>query len=141
MIETHIISALRNKRSELDGALMQAEKLATRIRGDLDAIDRALKVFDPAIDLHAIRPIVRRPRTKFFAHGRFSRAVLDTLRRAEGPLTYRQIAERINAEHKLGAESVHAMRDLMQKVRSVLRPDRSGIKREATDQGIVLMVD
>ena len=87
MADPIVISSLKAKRAELDGELMETEKRAARLRADLDAIDRAIKVFDPTIELSRIRPIVRRARPKLFAHGHFSRVVLDVLRRADRPLT------------------------------------------------------
>lgn len=138
MADPIVISSLKAKRAELDGELMQAEKRAIQLRADLETIDRALKVFDPDIELKGIRPVVRRAAPRFFAHGQFARAALDTLRRAEKPLTYREIAERINVEHKLHAEGRYAMRALVGKVRNTFKPGRTGIKRETVDKGVVL---
>jgi hypothetical protein len=138
MAEPIVISSLKAKRAELDGDLMQAEKLAVRLRSDLDAIDRALKVFDPSIQLGTIRPVVRRSGPRLFAHGHFSRAVLDVLRRAEKPLSYREIAERLKAEHRLNSPGKGLTRDLVKKVRTTLRPGRPGVKREIRDGELVV---
>lgn len=141
MADPIVISSLKAKRAELDGELMQTEKRAIQLRADLDAIDRALKVFDPDIELRAIRPVVRRAAPRFFARGQFSRAALDTLRRAERPLGYREIAERLNAEHKLHADGSHGMRALVAKVRNVFRHDRPGIRHELTDAGALISLE
>ena len=141
MTDPHVISSLKAKRAELDGDLMKAEKLAIRLRSDLDAIDRALKVFDPDIQLSAIRPVVRRERPKLFAHGHFSRAALDVLRRSEAPLTFREVAERVNAEHGLNADSKGLMRYLVKRVQTTLRPDRPGFIRGVRDGEIVISVE
>jgi hypothetical protein len=47
MAEPHVISALRAKRAELSGDLIAAQKRLEKIRDDLDAVDRTLRVFDP----------------------------------------------------------------------------------------------
>jgi hypothetical protein len=141
MADAIVISSLKAKRAELDGELMETEKRAIRIRADLEAIDRALKVFDPDIRLSAIRPVVRRAAPKFFAHGQFARAAMDVLRRAEGPLTYREIAERMNVEHKLNAGGLHLMRDLVKKVRSAFGHERPGIRKQTQNGEIVVWVE
>ena len=133
MAESHVISSLKAKRAELDGELMQAERRAIQIRTDLDAIDRALHVFDPEIRLSAIRSVVRRSTPRFFAHGHFTRAALDTLRRAQKPLSFREIAERMNAEHNLDVAGRPTMRQLVSKVQAVFGRDRPGIKRGVAD--------
>jgi len=139
--DSPVIFSLKAKRAQLDGELMQAEKLVARLRADLDAIDAALRVFDPEIKLSAIRPIVRGPAPKFFRHGHFSRAVLDVLRRADKPLTYREIAQRLSAEHNLNASDRHLMRDLVKKVRGTLRPDRPGLRSEVRNGEIVISAE
>ena len=141
MAESPVIFSLKAKRAELDGELMETEKHAARLRADLDAIDRAIKVFDPTIELSKIRPIVRRARPRLFAHGHFSRVVLDVLRRADRPLTFREIAERINAEHRLNGGGKHLMRDLVKMVRGTLRPDRPGLRREKRGGEIAVSVE
>lgn len=141
MAELHVISALRAKRAYLDGELLEVERQAARLRADLAAIDRALKVFDPNIRLTAIRPVVRSPSPQFFKHGQFARATLDTLRRAERPLTYREIAERLVSEHKLNVTAPHGMRGLVAKVRSSFAKRRDGIKREVANGFIVVSVE
>ena len=47
MAETHVISALREKRAELSGELIAAEKRIIQLRADLESLDGALRVFDP----------------------------------------------------------------------------------------------
>jgi hypothetical protein len=141
MAEPHVISALRAKRAYLDGELLEVERQAARLRADLAAIDRALKVFDPNIQLTAIRPVVRRASPKFFKRGELTRAALDTLRRAEKPLTFREIAERLVSEHKLNVTAPHGMRGLVAKVRNSFAKRHDGIKREVVGGFIAVGVE
>ena len=132
MADPIVISALKTKRAQLDGDLMQVEKRAIQLREELDAIDRALRIFDPDVKLAAIRPVVRRTAPRFFKHGQFTRAAIDVLRRAGQPLTYREIAERLNSEFGLGA-GVHEMTHLVRRVHATFKSRRDGVKRERVD--------
>src|SRR5580693_725953 len=98
MAETQVISALKEKRAELAGELHQAELRVTRLRSELLAIDGALRVFDPKISPHAIRPIKRRNKPTRFRHGDFTRLIKDVLRRSTRPMSCRAIAEQIALE-------------------------------------------
>jgi hypothetical protein len=102
MAEPHVISALRDKRAELDGELRQTEKRIIQLRADLENIDGALRVFDPSLAPRTIRPKLKRRPPTHFPRGQFSRTVLDTLRRAEAPMTARDIATQIASDYRLG---------------------------------------
>jgi hypothetical protein len=50
-----IISTLTKKRAEIDGELRQAAKRIAELRADRDAIDVAIRVFDPSRVPHKIK--------------------------------------------------------------------------------------
>lgn len=89
----HTISGLLTKRADLfqEGANIRA-RLA-EIRSDIEAVDRALSVCGYKGDLDAAMPRARRE--VMFGKGELTRGIFDELREAEGPLTSRQIAERV----------------------------------------------
>src|SRR5271170_8337419 len=94
MGEPHVISALRAKRAELSGDLIAAQKRLEKIRDDLDAVDRTLRVFDPRQHPEKIRPVVRRKGDRLFGYGECTRAILNALRDAPEPhaaIFYRHI--------------------------------------------------
>lgn len=136
-----MIFALKAKRACLDGELLQVERQAIKLREQLDAIDRALKVFDPAINLAAIRPVVRRAAPRYFKHGQFTRAALDVLRRAERPLTCREIAKRLAADFGLSFSGPHEMRALVKKVQSAFSVERKGVKRDRDEGALTLSLE
>jgi len=90
----HTISGLLQKRGDL---LSEAEGLRDRlaeIRNDVSAIDRVLTgTLGYKGDLDAQMP--RQKRQVIFGRGELSRAVLDELRGADGPVTSREIAQGI----------------------------------------------
>jgi hypothetical protein len=60
MADPHVISALRQKRAELSGELIAAEKHILQLRDDISSLDRTIRVFDPTAEPHTIRSIFRR---------------------------------------------------------------------------------
>jgi hypothetical protein len=49
MDELHVMHALRNKRAELAGTLIQLERQLVRQRADLTHLDATKRLFDPDI--------------------------------------------------------------------------------------------
>ena len=80
------IAALRLKRSELAGEIIQLEKQATRLRSDLAHVDAALRVLSPGIDLEKIVPRRIQYRPRYFKRGHLTRLCLECLRDAAGPI-------------------------------------------------------
>jgi hypothetical protein len=56
MVELHVMSALRNKRAELAGTVVQLEQQLVRQRADLSHLDATMRLFDPDIRPNEIRP-------------------------------------------------------------------------------------
>src|SRR5271154_4943073 len=86
MAELHVISALRKKRAELAGEVVTAQLRLGKLRDDLDAVDRTLRVFDPSQHPEKIRPVVKHRGDRMFGYGECTRAILNALRDAPGPM-------------------------------------------------------
>jgi hypothetical protein len=95
MAEPHVIGALRDKRSELDGMLRQLEKQLVLQRANLAHVDATMRLFDPGIRPNDIRPRQPRERNAWFRQGECLRLIYDELREATQPVTTRELAERI----------------------------------------------
>jgi hypothetical protein len=134
MAEPHVMSALRAKRAELDGALRQIEQQVDQLRTDRDAIDRAILIFDPTAQPQHIPPKAKRQSTSFFQHGEFPRAVRNLLRQAGGPMSLPEIANKMIAEHNLNMELPNAKAKLDAKIRTLLlrSPD---VTKDTRDDG------
>jgi hypothetical protein len=88
MAETHVISALRAKRSEVSGYIHDLEKKVKTWRARLANIDATIKIFSPETDPEAIPPRRTYRRSNYFKKGEFARLCLDELRKADGqPVT------------------------------------------------------
>jgi hypothetical protein len=120
MANTFVISGLREKRAEFSGELIAAEKRMVQLRADIDSLDGAIRVFDPTSEPHKIRPILRRRKPAFIPRGQCSRAILDMLRDADGPMTAREIAAQLAARYQMDASNTDAMKALVAKVRNTL---------------------
>jgi hypothetical protein len=95
MAELHVIGALRNKRAELAGILLQLEQQLVQQRADLAHLDATMRLFDPEIRPNDIRPKQPRARNVWFRPGECLRLIYDALREATQPVTTRGLAERI----------------------------------------------
>jgi hypothetical protein len=95
MAELHVIGALRNKRAELAGVLLQLEQQLVQQRGDLAHVDATMRLFDPDIRPNDIRPKQLRARNAWFSPGECLRLIYDELRETTQPVTTRELAERI----------------------------------------------
>ena len=61
MVKLHVLHALRNKRAELAGTLIQLEQQLAPQRAYLTHIDATMRLFDPDIQPNEILPKQRRP--------------------------------------------------------------------------------
>jgi hypothetical protein len=115
MADPHVITTLKAKRAELSGELIAAEKRIVELRADISSLDRTIRVFDPTSEPHTIRPILRRKKPTLIPRGQCSRAVLDMLRSADGPMTAREIATQLAARYQMDTSNA-----LVAKVRNTL---------------------
>jgi len=98
MAETHVVSGLAAKRSELTGQIEHYHTLIKRLTADVAHIDAALKIFSPVFDLRTVRSKAYRTRVSIFRHGDALVQVLDVMREAGEPMTSSQIAETLLAK-------------------------------------------
>lgn len=122
---THIVSALIAKRAELAGEIKRAESTVSRLRDNLLHLDATLAIFDSTVQASAIPVRVKRIRPYDFKHGHFRRTLLGILREANGPMSAKDIAERLIADGK----SARPLQDLVHKVRAMFRRCPEGLER------------
>jgi len=103
MPESHVISGLVDKRSEIAGLIEHHRKEMVRLAGNMAHLDATLKLFVPEIDLRTLRVKRHRARNNLFQPGEMPRFILDTLRRAGTPLTSRTLAEQVIAAKGLAS--------------------------------------
>jgi hypothetical protein len=86
MAESHVVSALANKRAEIAGMIARAQQQLGQFRADLVHLDATIRLFAPAMEPETIPPKRIRQSDLWFDPGGLSRRVLDALRRADAPI-------------------------------------------------------
>ena len=86
MAESHVVSALVNKRAEIAGMIARTEQQLGQFRADLVHLDAAIRLFAPRIEPKTIPAKRIRQSDLWFEQGELSRHVLDALRRAGEPI-------------------------------------------------------
>ena len=84
MVETHCLSALVNKRSEIAGEIEEIEARLSQKRPELLSIDAAVRIMQPDDTPEETRPKKRCRRGDWFGNGELLRLILETLRKADG---------------------------------------------------------
>jgi len=93
MAESHVISGLVSKHSELAGEIDYHQSRVKQIRADVEAVATAIKVFDPDYDLRTIKAKPVRAKNQFFKHSESNRLLLDVIREAKGDISTPEIVE------------------------------------------------
>jgi hypothetical protein len=129
----HTISGLLTKRSDL---FSEAERLRDRmgeIRNDIGAIDRVLGTLGYTGDLDAEMP--RQKRQVLFGKGELTRAILDELRDAEGPLSSRDIGRAVVAVGGQDARDRKLITEVTRRASKALRTLKAeGVVRSSVDK-------
>src|SRR5271167_2468769 len=86
MAESHVVSALVNKRAEIAGMIARTQQQLDQFRADLGHLDATLRLFAPTMKPETIPAKRIRQADPLFEHGELSRRVLDALRRAGAPI-------------------------------------------------------
>jgi hypothetical protein len=114
MAELHVVSALRNKRSELAGIVSRLEHQLLAHRASLTHVDATMLLFDPDSRPQDVRPRQQRARNSWFRPGECLRLIYDVLRDAPHPVATRELTERIMAVKAIPATD-DRRRELIQK--------------------------
>jgi hypothetical protein len=115
MAETHVLSGLMTKRAELAGRVEFVQTELRQLIIDLDNLDATIRLFDPEIDLVAIKPKPLPARNTAF-RGEVARIVLSTLRKADKPLPLHEITMHVMVGRSLNAADKPLLKVLSKRV-------------------------
>lgn len=106
MAESHVISALVSKRSEILGEVEYHEALLREHKENLASIDRTIHIFDTSYDLRTIKS-KRVSKERYFKNGETVVLILDALRKSNKPMKTDEICSAIASKKALSLESEH----------------------------------
>ena len=101
MAESHVVSALTNKRAEIAGMIARAQQQIGQFRADLAHVDATIRLFAPAMEPETIPARRIRQSDLRFEPGGLSRRVLDALRRAGAPIRAPDLVRAVMIENGL----------------------------------------
>jgi hypothetical protein len=114
-MSTHVIFALKAKRAELSGQVIDMEKRIAEARGNLVHIDACLRLFGWNEEPGTIKPR-RPPMSRLFGRNELPRFIFDHLRQHPEGVTTRQIAEAVCADRKWDGGNRAFMDGLVHKI-------------------------
>jgi hypothetical protein len=132
MADTHVISALREKRAIVAGCVARLERQLDQRRADLTHIDGVLRLFELDRDPESIKP--KRSyakRTRYFARNELARLCMDALRDRHSLITMDVIAAQVIAAKGFEAADSTLRASVRDQLLTVLRAAR---KRGTVEQ-------
>ena len=121
--QPNVLHALTRKHAEISGKIGQTRLILRQLTTELGHIDAAIRIFNPAIDIGAIKAKtipLRDPAQR----GEIARIVIDTLRDADEPVTPREITERLMEVRCQDAADRDLFNVMLKRVRACLRAQR-----------------
>jgi hypothetical protein len=106
--------------AELAGKILDNKREALRLRQAMIHVEAVLKLLDPDYNLARIA-IRRKEHNGYFKRGTMFRHAIDVMRRANAPLTCREIVERMLAAQGVTKPALKDIRILVGGVQSSLR--------------------
>ncbi len=107
--------------ADLGGRILENRKEAKRLAESMKHVEAVIRLFNPAYDTRRISVRRRHKGNPWFKRGTLLRHALDVLRKAQGPLTVREITERMLAACGVSGATPKAMRGLIASVQSSLQ--------------------
>jgi hypothetical protein len=140
MAESHVVSALVDKRAELAGQIVRIEQQLGQFRADLIHIDATIRLFAPTLEPETIKAKVIRRRNDWFEQGEVKRRVLDTLRRSDQPMAAPGLVRAVMSERGLDPADRAVFAKVQLKVGANLRQlaSRGVLIRSTGKHGAVL---
>lgn len=137
MAETHVVSGLVEKRSELAGLVAHHQQEIGRLEVDLQHLDAAIKLFAPEYDLRGIKRKQYRRYSRLFKQGECYRLCLDALREVGGTATTITLAERLMTAKGIAADQQKTVNDSVNN--SLRYAEQSGVIRRAGKDGTSIL--
>jgi len=125
------LAGLVDKRREIAGKVAETRAALRQFIIDLDHVDAAIRLFDPSYDVEGLRP--KMPQARGYAmKGDVTRALLEALRKAGGPMTTQELAKHVMAERGLDTKDVDLVQVMTRRCGPLLKNQlkRGVLKRD-----------
>lgn len=109
MAESHVISGLIAKYSELAGEIDYHQKTIKQIKVKIEAVETAIKLFDPDYDLRTIKTKAMRSKNQYFKHGESNTLLLDVIRDADRDISTTDIVKEIAERKRVDLDAIDRM--------------------------------
>jgi hypothetical protein len=106
--------------ADLGGRILENRKEAKRLAESMQHVEHVIRLFDPSYNVTRIAARRRYKGNAWFNRGTILRHALDVLRKAQGPLTAREITGHMLAERGVEADA-KPMRSLIASVQTSLQ--------------------
>ena len=139
MVESHVVSALVNKRAEIAGVIARTEKQLGQFRADLVHLDATIRLFAPGMEPQTIPAKRIRQSDLWFEQGELSRRVLDALRRAGEPIRAPDLVKAVMIDKGLDPADRPTFARVQWKIRDTLnRLNKRGLlASDGTGHGVL----
>ncbi len=107
--------------ADLGGKILENRKEAKRLAEAMQHVEAVIRLFDPAYNVARIAARRRYKSNGIFKRGTILRQALEVLRKAQGPLTAREITERMLAIRGVSEPTPNAMRSLITSTQTSLQ--------------------
>jgi hypothetical protein len=127
------LAGLVEKRAEIAGQISHTRAVLRQLIIDLDHVDAAIRIFDPSYDVGGIRQKIPSAAHRAI-RGDMTRATLDALRDAPGPMTTKELARHVMAERGLNTADTAMLQLFTRRTGALLRwQKKRGILRSVKD--------
>ena len=138
MAESHVISALVKKRSELSGEIEHYEKIIKECKENLTSIDKTIHIFDETYDLRTVKS-KRVIKNSYFTSGEATKMVLDVLRTTDKPLRTDEISDIVASKKSLileGKDKINFQKSILYALNT---SEKRGLVASVGKEGLSLM--
>jgi hypothetical protein len=115
----HVLTGLIAKRREIAGRIEDLQRQLKLAVNDLDHIESSIRIFQPDIDLTEYGPRPVPPPHAAF-RGEVSRILLESLRKADMPLSTADLTRVLMAERGLPHDDLKARKTILRRVSAAL---------------------
>jgi hypothetical protein len=127
------LAGLLEKRAEIAGQIGHTRAMLRQLIIDLDHVDAAIRIFDPSYDVEGIRQKIPIKAHRAIRSD-MTRATLDALRDAPGPMTTKELARHVMAERGLNTADAALLQLFTRRTGALLRwQKKRGILRSIKD--------